>query len=102
MFDAVYRLMDNLLHANRLNVNEFKHEREVLLNTTLGDLDSIHVLLEIVLPYMRFKKKATTAKGEEITTDDTNAKEKAFIKWTSLIASCESLIKGVIKSDKER
>ena len=98
LFETVYKLMDNLLHANRLDVVKFNHERRLLLYAALGDLDSIHVLLEIVVPYIKFKKKSN--KNGEVETDDTKAKEKAFIKWTTLIQACESLIKGVIKSDK--
>ena len=100
LFETVYKLMDNLLHANRLDVVRFNHERRLLLYAALGDLDSIQVLLEIVVPYIKFKKKSASNQNKEVETDDTKAKEKAFIKWTTLIQACESLIKGVIKSDK--
>lgn len=76
-------ILDQVIKANNLNLQQYYGKRTELLDDALGNLSCLSNHLELIKSY--------------ITLED-----RYWIKWATLISVCEKLIKGVKSKDKER
>lgn len=77
-------ILDCCIRANNFNVKTFFEQRQLALQNALNSLACLSNHLQTLILY-----------ADEL-------EDKKWIAWGNQITQCEKLIKGVIKSDKER
>lgn len=83
-YNLAQEILDSCIRANNFNVITFFEQRELALQNALNALACLSNHLQTLILY-----------ADEI--DD-----KKWFAWGNQITQCEKLIKGVVKSDKEK
>lgn len=83
-YNLAQEILDSCIRANNFNVTTFFEQREFSLQNALNALACLSNHLQTLILY-----------ADEI-------EDKKWFAWGNQITQCEKLIKGVIKSDKER
>lgn len=82
-YNLSQEILDSLIKANSLNLQQYYEKRTELLENALGFLACLSNHLELIKSYIQLE-------------------DKYWVKWATLIGVTERLIKGVKKKDKER
>lgn len=83
-YNIAQQILDNCICANNFNLSTFYEQRALCLQNALNSLACLSNHLQTLMIY-----------ADEL--DD-----KKWLIWGKQITICEKLIKGVMKSDKER
>lgn len=82
-FKVSQTILDCVIRANKLNVQQYYAKRTELLDDALGWLACLSDRLSLLRTYVTLK-------------------DGQWVRWATLIEMCETLIKGVKLSDKKR